>query len=621
MASLSDFVRPPAPDPRGGDDDRDREGVITLIDSLLAEQRRLTAVERFSQRHAASTGPALESHYRDLIPLSAPRPGEQYAFAVDLDRCSGCKGCVTACHSLNGLDEEEAWRSVGFLVGEKLVPDRSGRGDEVPNPVFGTVTGNRGTDDRRSAPSPSFRIGNGNRVIPLQQTVTTACHHCADPACLNGCPVLAYDKDPLTGIVRHLDDQCIGCSYCILMCPYEVPQYSASRGIVRKCDLCHGRLAEGEAPACVQACPNEAIQITLVRPADLLQRYRKTAVADDGDSTAWLPDAPSPTLSVPTTQYRTQHPEVALRAADHGQPTPAAPHLPLVLMLVLTQAGLGGLMAVLILAGRGSTSGVNPLRSGLGLALFSFALLSAGLVASVFHLGQPRKAWRVWMGWRTSWLSREAITLNATAGVAALVLAVLGLQISAPWAPPGMADIVGTLRSWQALLPGWLLPAMLLASTLMALVAQTMVYADTGRAFWSLRWTAPRFAGTAVLSGLAVAWMLRPGWETGSLLGFATALKLAAEIAVLKHADSDADLWTQLRRTAVLQRGPLRPLLCLRLLLGVIGGLLLPYGVGTGAIPAGYAVAAFPILLSGEIAERLLYFTSVSPDKMPGLPG
>lgn len=614
MASPSDLVRPPVPDPRGGVDGRDDAGVTTLIDALLAEQRRLTAVERFSQRHAASTGPALESHYRDLIPLSAPRPGEQYAFAVDLDRCSGCKGCVTACHSLNGLDEEEAWRSVGFLVGEKLLPARSGPVAEVPSPDLGT-------DNQRPPPSPASRFGIGNRVIPLQQTVTTACHHCADPACLNGCPVLAYDKDPLTGIVRHLDDQCIGCSYCILMCPYEVPQYSASRGIVRKCDLCHGRLAEGEAPACVQACPNEAIQITLVRPTDLVQRYRKTAAAEDGDSTAWLPDAPSPALSVPTTQYRTRHPEVSLRAADQGQPTPAAPHFPLVLMLVLTQAGLGGLMAILLEAVRGSAPGGNPLRSSLGLAILSFALLNVGLAASVFHLGQPRKAWRVWMGWRTSWLSREAIALNAAAGVAALVLAVLGLQISAPWAPPGMTDIVGTLRSWQALLPGLLLPAMLLGSTLMALVAQTMVYAKTGRAFWSLRWTAPRFAGTAVLSGLVVAWALRPGWDTGALLGFATALKLAAEIAVLKHGDSDADLWTQLRRTAVLQRGPLRPLLCFRLLLGVIGGLLLPYGVGAGAIPAGYAVAAFPILLSGEIAERLLYFTSVSPDKMPGLPG
>ena len=45
--------------------------------------------------------------------------------------------------------------------------------------------------------------------------------------CLNGCPVLAYEKDPVTGIVRHLDDQCIGCQYCMLKCPYDVPQVLA----------------------------------------------------------------------------------------------------------------------------------------------------------------------------------------------------------------------------------------------------------------------------------------------------------------------------------------------------------------------------------------------------------
>ena len=55
--------------------------------------------------------------------------------------------------------------------------------------------------------------------------------------------MLAYEKDPVTGIVRHLDDQCIGCSYCILKCPYDVPKYSRARGIVRKCDMCHSRLA------------------------------------------------------------------------------------------------------------------------------------------------------------------------------------------------------------------------------------------------------------------------------------------------------------------------------------------------------------------------------------------
>ncbi|HEX9506293.1 MAG TPA: 4Fe-4S dicluster domain-containing protein, partial [Acidimicrobiia bacterium] len=184
--------------------------VETPVDRWLSEQADLSAVERFAQRHEGELVPRQARYYRDLIPLSAPGPGQQYGFEVDLDACTGCKACVTACHSLNGLDDDESWRSVTLLTG-------------------------------------------GSATQPFQQTVTAACHHCVDPACLNGCPVDAYEKDPVTGIVSHLDDQCIGCSYCTLSCPYEVPVYNRGRGIVRKCDMCTGRLAVGEAPACVQA--------------------------------------------------------------------------------------------------------------------------------------------------------------------------------------------------------------------------------------------------------------------------------------------------------------------------------------------------------------------------------
>src|SRR6185503_2617729 len=89
-----------------------------LIGTLLAEQQTLTAVDRFAQLHETGhAAPANERYYRDLIPLAAPQPGEQYAFAVDLDACSGCKACVTACHSLNGLDDGETFRDVGSIAG------------------------------------------------------------------------------------------------------------------------------------------------------------------------------------------------------------------------------------------------------------------------------------------------------------------------------------------------------------------------------------------------------------------------------------------------------------------------------------------------------------------------
>src|SRR5918995_991256 len=93
---------------------------ISLVDTLLAEQAELsTAVGRFSDWHDTheSREPAQAKHYRGLIPLNKPAHGEQYSFEVSLDQCTGCKACVTACHSLNGLDEDETWRSVGLLQG------------------------------------------------------------------------------------------------------------------------------------------------------------------------------------------------------------------------------------------------------------------------------------------------------------------------------------------------------------------------------------------------------------------------------------------------------------------------------------------------------------------------
>src|SRR5437867_1390687 len=88
----------------------------TLIDALLAEQGELTAIEKFARAHEEHR--IAEPRYRELIPISFPKPGEQFAFEVDLDKCSGCKACVAACHSLNGLDEGEAWREVDLLISD-----------------------------------------------------------------------------------------------------------------------------------------------------------------------------------------------------------------------------------------------------------------------------------------------------------------------------------------------------------------------------------------------------------------------------------------------------------------------------------------------------------------------
>ena len=104
-----------------------------LLDELLREQQS-TAVEKFSQWHErdarAAAGPLLPRP----DPASRAKPGEQYAFEVDLDACSGCKACVAACHNLNGLDEDETWRSVGLLHGgTSESAGHSARHDRLPS--------------------------------------------------------------------------------------------------------------------------------------------------------------------------------------------------------------------------------------------------------------------------------------------------------------------------------------------------------------------------------------------------------------------------------------------------------------------------------------------------------
>ena len=404
---------------------------LPLLDAYLDAQQDLSAVERFAQLHERGAAPLQEPYYRSLMPVSRPADGQQYSFEVDLDRCSGCKACVTACHSLNGLEAGETWRAVGLLHG-------------------------------------------GSPAEPMQKTVTTTCHHCLEPACMHGCPVGAYEKDPLTGIVHHLDDQCIGCQYCVFTCPYEVPQYSATLGIVRKCDMCAGRLAEGEAPACVQACPNEAIAIRVID---------KAAAIEDAQGDAFLPGVPSPGITVPTTRYKTTDvfPRNML-PADFYAVRPGRQHLPLVVMLVLTQLSVGAFCFNQLLPlwlGEASLAVLRPFHGILALGLGLLAML-----ASTVHLGRPQYAWRAFIGLRTSWLSREIIVFPAFALLATLYAAALYAS------SPDAADL-------EAL--GYATAGVGMA----AVFCSVMLYHVTQRRWWSGGRTGFKFALTSAVLGLA----------------------------------------------------------------------------------------------------------------------
>jgi Fe-S-cluster-containing dehydrogenase component/DMSO reductase anchor subunit len=471
-----------------------------------------TAVETFARRHETLAEPRHQEveRYRALLPLAAPRPGQQLAFEVDLDACTGCKACVTGCHNLNGLDSGELWRTVGLLQG-------------------------------------------GSAQSPVAKIVTTACHHCIEPACMIGCPVKAYDKDPITGIVKHLDDQCIGCQYCIFMCPYDAPKFNTARGIVRKCDLCADRLAHEEAPACVQSCPNEAIRITVVE--------RSHAV----EATSFLPGAPAPDDTLPTTVYRTRG-ELPrnLLPADFYSLHPERAHPPLAVMLVLTQLSAGAFALERAL-------GASVVHGRMALFL---CLVALG--ASTLHLGRPRFAFRAILGLGTSWLSREIVLFSLFAALAAL---------------------------WAIHPARWLLDCVA-AAGVSGVIASVMVYEATRRPAWRWYRVGPLFLFSAALLGCA----LRLALGDSSLASLTVALlgvKLLGESSLFAQLRTRRH--TALKRRALLLRHQLKRETVARYACGM-GGLLILVVPWIG----------FLFIVAGELLERHLFFAAAPAPHMPG---
>ncbi len=570
MADASAISEPILPATSGAGD-----RYSSLIERLLSEQQELTAVELFAQTYDRDEAPAEVKHYRQLLPAAPQGKGQQYAFEVDLDRCSGCKACVTACHNLNGLDEQEAWRDVGLLVG-------------------------------------------GTSSLPVLQHVTTACHHCLEPACLTACPVNAYEKHPLTGIVKHLDDQCVGCQYCILACPYDVPKYHAAKGIVRKCDMCSTRLEVGEAPACVQACPSQAIAIRVVSVENVIE---------DAEAALFLPAAPDPQITYPTTTYKSHRvlPRNML-PVDYFQVSRQHPHWPLVVMLVLTQLSVGAFAWGIVLERFVSdefSEDVRPVRAVMALV---FGLLA--VTASVFHLGRPQYAFRAVLGLRHSWLSREIVVFGLFAALACLYAG----AVVAPAAWPLPHDMIRFL-AWGVVVVG-----------AVAVYCSVMIYASVRREYWDFPRTVVRFTMSSILLGLATLWLslaalavIRPseasvalvaasGPKIGCALMIVACAKLGWEAMLLRHLLSRA--MTPLKRSALLMTRDLASPVVARFALGALGGIVAPAllfrQLSAGSLENRQlelmiaTMLLFGASLAGELLERFLFFAAVAAPRMPG---
>ena len=140
---------------------------------------------------------------------------KQYGFDFDAERCVQCHACEVACKSFHNIEPGVKWRRVASAW-EGKYPDLKAR------------------------------------------TISLACLQCGDPACESVCPTGAISKRAEDGIVVVDQSKCIGCHCCFLACPFGIPQYGAD-GRMQKCQLCIGRLVEGEEPPCVATCPSEAL--------------------------------------------------------------------------------------------------------------------------------------------------------------------------------------------------------------------------------------------------------------------------------------------------------------------------------------------------------------------------
>ena len=91
------------------------------------------------------------------------------------------------------------------------------------------------------------------------QTAPMVCMHCEDPTCAEVCPADAIKQNE-DGIVQSaLKPRCIGCSNCVIACPFGVPKYQALPDQMMKCDMCYDRTSEGLKPMCASVCPSEAL--------------------------------------------------------------------------------------------------------------------------------------------------------------------------------------------------------------------------------------------------------------------------------------------------------------------------------------------------------------------------
>ncbi|MGB2906745.1 MAG: 4Fe-4S dicluster domain-containing protein [Candidatus Aminicenantaceae bacterium] len=163
---------------------------------------------------------------------------------VDTTRCIGCRSCEVACSEAHGLP----------------VPD---------------IENDRALAAERKTSETQWMVVNRYDTEKGEVFVKKQCMHCWQPGCTAACLTNAMYKTEL-GPVIWRSKKCMGCRFCMISCPFDIPkfEYNSTNPKIQKCSMCWDRLQEGKKPACVEACPTDALMFGLKRELMEIARVR-----------------------------------------------------------------------------------------------------------------------------------------------------------------------------------------------------------------------------------------------------------------------------------------------------------------------------------------------------------